>query len=160
MIIRHADLSDLDIISKLEAESFPPSEADTKEGFESRLKAFKDCFWLLDDNGEVYAFIVGMATDMPDLADEMFKHSEMHNPDGDWLMILSVVTSPEHRHKGYASKVMSQVIADTKTLNRKGIVLTCKERLKPFYAQFGFMDEGKSQSNHGGAVWYQMRLTF
>ena len=43
---------------------------------------------------------------------------------------------------------------------RKGIVLTCKERLIGFYAQFGFVDEGVSVSTHGDVVWHQMRLTF
>ena len=28
------------------------------------------------------------------------------------------------------------------------------------YEKFGFMNEGISESVHGGAVWYQMRLTF
>lgn len=30
----------------------------------------------------------------------------------------------------------------------------------PFYARFGFVSEGKSPSQHGGSVWYQMRLDF
>ena len=39
-------------------------------------------------------------------------------------------------------------------------MLTCKERLIGFYAQFGFVDEGVSVSTHGDVVWHQMRLTF
>ena len=39
-------------------------------------------------------------------------------------------------------------------------MLTCKERLLPFYSGFGFVNEGVSGSVHGGVVWYQMRLTF
>ena len=52
------------------------------------------------------------------------------------------------------------VIADVKEQERKGIVLTCKESLIPFYERFGFVNEGKSMSKHGGAVWYDMRLVF
>ena len=29
-----------------------------------------------------------------------------------------------------------------------------------FYAQFGYEDEGISESTHGDVVWHQMRLTF
>jgi len=29
-----------------------------------------------------------------------------------------------------------------------------------YYAKFGFVNEGVSNSVHGGVVWYQMRLTF
>ena len=39
-------------------------------------------------------------------------------------------------------------------------MLTCKERLLSFYRQFGYRNEGVSGSEHGGAVWYEMRLTF
>ncbi len=31
--------------------------------------------------------------------------------------------------------------------------------LLPFYAKFGFVDEGVSASVHGNVVWHQMRLT-
>ena len=43
---------------------------------------------------------------------------------------------------------------------RKGLVLTCKEHLLHFYGKVGFVDEGISDSTHGGAVWHKMRLTF
>ncbi|MBF1734277.1 MAG: GNAT family N-acetyltransferase, partial [Veillonella dispar] len=29
-----------------------------------------------------------------------------------------------------------------------------------YYAKFGFVNEGKSESDHGGAKWYQMRVEF
>ena len=41
------------------------------------------------------------------------------------------------------------------------LVLTCKEKLVPYYAKFGFSDEGVSdKSTHGNVVWHQMRLAF
>ena len=43
------------------------------------------------------------------------------------------------------------------TLKGKGIVLTCKEHLIPFYSEFGFVDEGISSSTHGNVLWHQMR---
>ena len=59
-----------------------------------------------------------------------------------------------------ASALLRQVKADAKAAGRKGIVLTCKDRLLGFYAQFGFVDEGISGSTHGDVVWHQMRLRF
>lgn len=47
------------------------------------------------------------------------------------------------------------LIADSMKQGRKGIVLTCKDQLIPFYQKFDL-----SASTHGGAVWYQMRLIF
>ena len=58
-------------------------------------------------------------------------------------------------------KKPNQVIEDAKKQGRKGLVLTCKEKLIPYYAKFGFSDEGVSEkSTHGNVVWHQMRLTF
>ena len=105
-------------------------------------------------------FVNGFVTDMPDLTDEMYDDPHLHTPKGGWQMIFSVVTAPAHRHEGCASRVLRQVCADAKAAGRKGIVLTCKERLIGFYAQFGFVDEGVSVSTHGDVVWHQMRLTF
>ena len=34
------------------------------------------------------------------------------------------------------------------------------DKLIHYYAKFGFVNEGVSQSVHGNVVWYQMRLTF
>jgi hypothetical protein len=52
------------------------------------------------------------------------------------------------------------VIADAREQGRNGCVLTCKEALLHYYAAFGFVNEGVSESVHGGVVWYEMRLTF
>ena len=90
----------------------------------------------------------------------MYDHPEMHDPEGAWQMIFSVVTTPEYRGQGYAGMLLKQVKQDARTENRKGIVLTCKDRLGHFYASFGFRDEGMSASTHGGVPWHEMRLTF
>ena len=55
---------------------------------------------------------------------------------------------------------MRQAIADARAQGRKGLVLTCKDRLVHYYAKLGFVNEGVSGSTHGGVVWQQMRLTF
>ena len=57
-------------------------------------------------------------------------------------------------------KRQERAISDARTQGRKGLVLTCKDKLVHYYAKFGFVSEGVSGSTHGGAVWYQMRLTF
>ena len=62
---------------------------------------------------------------------------------------------------GGKTTVMYELAAAWAACGRKGLVLTCKERLLPYYAQFGFRDEGVSdKSTHGNVVWHQMRLTF
>lgn len=160
MQIRKATLNDLDAVTALEAECFPAAEAATKEVFRERLSAFADHFWLLWDGNRLVSFVNGMATNMPDLTDAMYADAASHQPDGCWQMIFGVNTAPAYRQRGCAAAVLRQVIADTRAAGRKGLVLTCKTHMLHYYAKFGFVNEGLSESDHGGAQWYQMRLTF
>lgn len=160
MNIRHAVMEDLDVLTAIEAASYPKAEGASRESLRGRLERFPHCFWLLeDDGGELTAFINGMLTDKADLTDDMYDHPALHQEDGAWLMIFSVVTHPHCRGKGYAGQVMERVIGDMRAQGRKGVVLTCKEGLLPFYSRFGFVSEGVSGSTHGDVTWYQMRLT-
>ena len=90
----------------------------------------------------------------------MYSDASFHNERGAWQMIFGVNTLPEYRRKGLAGQVLQRVISDAREQGRKGCVLTCKEALLHYYAAFGFVNEGVSESVHGGVVWYEMRLTF
>ena len=114
----------------------------------------------MEEDGVIKSFINGMATDEEDLTDIMYDDASMHKKDGKWQMIFSVVTEKSYRGQGLANQVMNKVIEDCKERGRKGIVLTCKDGLRLFYEEFGYKDEGISQSNHGDTIWYKMRLTF
>ena len=160
MEIRKATMDDLDTVTAVEAECFPVAEAATAESFRERLSAFADHFWLLWDGDRLVSFVNGMVTDEADLSDEMYVNAAMHQPDGQWQMIFGVNTVPSYRRQGCAARVLQQVIADARAEGRKGLVLTCKTHMLHYYEKFGFVNEGLSDSDHGGAVWYQMRLTF
>ena len=134
MSIRHAVPADVGTLADIEAASYPPAEGASRQSIAGR--------------------------DQPDLTDAMYDDPHLHTPEGSWQMIFSVVTAPAHRQEGCASRVLRQVCADAKAAGRRGVVLTCKERLIGFYARFGFVDEGVSASTHGDVVWHQMRLTF
>ena len=79
-----------------------------------------------------------------------------------WLMFDAdkLITIPSYRQHGYAGELIRRAIFDAKAQHRKGLVLTCKDKLIHYYASFGFVDEGISESVHGNVVWHQMRLTF
>ena len=160
MIIRTATMQDLDAVSAVEVECFPPAEAATREDFEHRLAHYADHFWLMFDEDKLIAFVDGFVTDEPDLADEMFEKAEMHNEQGKWQMIFGVNTIPSYRKHGYAGQLIERAIEDARKQNRVGLVLTCKDKLVHYYAKFGFVNEGYTGSNHGGVKWNQMRLTF
>ena len=160
MNIRTATMADLTAVTAVEAACFPAAEAATEADFAARLAVYPDCFWLLEEDGKLVSFVNGMATDEPHLRDEMYADAALHQPNGAWQMIFGVNTLPEYRRRGLAEQVLRRVIADAKERGCKGCVLTCKEKLVHYYARLGFVSEGKSDSTHGGAVWYEMRLTF
>lgn len=160
MEIRTATMNDLEAIAAVEAECFPAAEAATKEEFAGRLEHYAEHFWLLFADNKLIAFVDGMVTDEADLSDDMYEKALLHNPHGAWQMIFGVNTLPAYRKQGYAGKLIEAAIADAKAQGRKGLVLTCKEKLLHYYAKFGFVNEGVSSSTHGNVLWYQMRLTF
>lgn len=125
------------------------------------LSLYGNHFWLLDDGDKLISFVDGFVTDDADLTDEMYENAAMHNESGAWQMIFGVNTLPAYRQHGYAGKLLQKAIADAKEQGRKGVVLTCKNRLVHYYAKFGFADEGVTdKSTHGNVAWHQMRLTF
>ena len=160
MLIRTATIEDRDAVTTVEAECFQPSEAATRADFEHRLSHYGDHFWLMFDESKLIAFVDGMVTDAADLTDEMYERAELHKESGAWQMIFGVNTIPEYRKHGYAGDLIKRAISDAKAQGRKGLVLTCKDKLIHYYAKFGFVNEGVSASVHGNVTWYQMRLTF
>ena len=141
-MIRTATLADLDAVAAVEAACFPAAEA------------------AMFDGGTLIAFVDGMVTDRTDLTDDLYADAALHDAHGAWQMIFGVNTLPDYRRHGYAGQLIERAIADARAQGRRGLVLTCKDRLVHYYAKFGFVSEGVSSSTHGGVVWYQMRLTF
>ena len=161
MQIRTATPADLAAVTAVEAACFPPAEAAGEADFAARLNAYPQHFWLLEaDDGTLVSLVDGMVSDEPTLRDEMYENAALHNEHGAWQMIFGVNTLPWYRRRGYAGQLLRRAIEDARSQGRKGCVLTCKEALVHYYETFGFVSEGRSQSTHGGAVWYDMRLTF
>ena len=132
MQIRTAVPADLQGIVNIEAECFPAAEAATEASLSGRLAFYPNHFWVQLDGDRMIGFVNGMVTDEPDLRDEMYEDASLHNEN----------------------------ICEAKAQGRKGLVLTCKDKLVHYYAKFGFVSEGISGSTHGNVVWYQMRLNF
>lgn len=153
-------MADLDRVAAVEAACFPPAEAATRESFEKRLAVYPDHFLLLFDGDLLVGFIDGMVTEEPDLADAMYDDPSYHSESGAWQMIFGLNTIPERRRQGLAAEMMRAFIEEAEKEHRRGVVLTCKDKLVHYYGKFGFVDEGISPSVHGHVVWHQMRLVF
>ena len=135
LILSHAEPSDVQALAAVERECFPQAEAATAAEIEERVRSYGDHFFVLKERYAEQTRLIS-------------------------FMIFGVNTVPERRKHGYAAMLLERAIGQAREQGRKGVVLTCKERLIPYYAKFGFVNEGVSASVHGNVVWYQMRLTF
>lgn len=160
LLIRHAAPTDVPAIAAVEAACFPAAEAASEASFARRVAAFPSHFYLMLRDGKLVSFVNGFVTDLETLTDDMYANAAMHTESGRWQMVFGVDTIPEARRNGYAAMLLRQMIADARVQGRAGLVLTCKDHMVHYYAKFGFVNEGRSESDHGGAVWNQMRLTF
>lgn len=88
MNIRTATIKDLEAVTSVEAECFPPAEAATREELAERLKYYADHFWLMFDGDKLIAFVDGFVTDEENLTDEMYAKAQLHNESGAWQMIF------------------------------------------------------------------------
>lgn len=159
MEIRTALPADLAQITEIENTCFPAAEAATRQSFARRLEVYPNHFWVLLDGETMVGFVNGLVTNEADLRDEMYENAAMHDENGAWQMIFGVDTLPAYRRRGCAEQLLRHVIQQSRQQGRKGLVLTCKSPLLHYYAKFGFVNEGISQSTHGDVRWYQMRLT-
>ena len=141
MRIKYATMEDLAAVAAVEAKCFPPAEAATEKEFTDRIRYYGNHFWLMYEGKKLIAFVDGFVTDEPDLTDEMYENAAMHNENGTWQMIFGVNTLPDYRRQGYAGELICRAIEDARMQGRKGLVLTCKEKLISYYGKYGFVDE-------------------
>lgn len=158
--IRKVLPEDLDEVVFVESVCFPPAEAAGRSELEERIQGFPDSFFVAETDGRIIGFINGAATDSSVITDEMFETIHLHNPDGAYQSIFGLDVLPEYRGRGIASALMKQLIEAAREDGRRGLILTCKDRLLPYYERFGYRNRGISASVHGGAVWYDMILEF
>lgn len=158
--IRLASYDDLTSIEHIEKVCFPQAEAATQTEFEQRFRSFGNCFLVALVNEQVVGFVNGCTTNQPLLPDELYHDASLHYPDGHYQTVFGLDVLPEYQHNKIGAKLMNAFIALAKQRNKKGMVLTCKDHLVPYYESFGFIHQGVSSSSHGGAKWNDMLLEF
>ena len=159
--IRNVKIEDLDQVTEVEALCFPAAEAAVEASFRQRIETFPDSFFVAEDeNGRIIGFINGCVTDERTIRDEMFEDSGLHHTEGLYQSVFGLDVIPEFRRQGVAADLMNRLMQETKARGKKGMILTCKDRLIHYYEKFGYRNLGLSASVHGGAVWYDMLLEF
>jgi len=158
MKIRQVLMKDLDKVVQIESTCFPKEEAAQKSAFKERIAVFPKGFFIAELNNEIIGFINSGATNESNIKDEFFKTMDAHIPKGENLAIFGLDILPKYQSKGYAKDLMNYFIKTAKEDGRKKVLLTCKENLIKYYQQFGYINEGLSDSEHGDAKWYDLYI--
>lgn len=158
--IRTVKPEDLDLVTAVEAECFPEAEAAGRADFERRIKTFPESFLIAEKAGRIIGFINGCVTDETAICDEMYEDEAFHRADGAYQSVFGLDVIPGERNQGVAELLMRALMERAREAGRKGMILTCKDRLIHYYEKFGYVNGGVSGSVHGNAVWYDMRLEF
>ncbi len=154
--IRKGTINDLDRIHQIEAEVFPEAEAATKDKYEWRIKHIGDWFWVLESGGDIRSFIFGRQTELDYIDDELYEKTTVNK--GDYVVIMTLATQTDYQCKGFGGALLDFIIDKAKCANMSGLTLGCKDKRINYYSKYGFESNGVSKSDHGGAVWYDMKL--
>ncbi len=149
----------MDRLAEIEAICFPPAEAASRNALQARIQIFSECFLVAEQAGRLIGFINGCVTNSPVIYDELFITTEYPIPDGKNLAVFGLDVIPEYRRQGIATQLMNRFIQLARYTGRKGVILTCKDQLVHYYETFGYVNNGVSQSTHGGAEWFDMTLS-
>lgn len=160
ILIRNVIIEDLPAVAGVEGECFPEAEAASKSTFKQRILTFPESFFVAEKDGLIIGFVNGCATNKKVIFDELYQDTSLHDPKGDYQTVFGLDVIKVYRNQGVAAKLMQHMIKTSKEAGRKGIALTCKEHLIHYYEKFGYVNNGVSESVHGGAVWYDMLLEF
>ena len=142
----------------IETACFPPNEACVLPIMKQRVKMAPELFMVAEEKntGKMIGFVNAIATDENSLRDEFFTDIRLHNPQGKYIMILSVAVLSEYRHQGLAKEMMRQLLNRQKEAGRLAAVLTCLDSKVEMYKKMGYVDLGISQSSWGGEEWHEM----
>lgn len=157
---RNIKIEEIPQAAEIEKSCFPPNEACSYENMEQRIRKAPDLFLVAVDRekGLLAGFLNGLATDEEHLTDDFFTDAEIHNPEGENIMLLGLDVLLEHRGNGLARKLVEEYIRREKEKGRKKLILTCVDDKVEMYRKFGFTDHGIGVSQWGGEVWHEMSI--
>jgi predicted N-acetyltransferase YhbS len=152
--IRKAKFEDLDRISEIEKQAFPPEEAASREKYEWRFQNYPDYFFVAEKDNKVVSVVCAIPTKLELINDDIFEMEKL--PFGKIAAVVSVMADKNHRGQGITGELIKYSLLKLKENGMETSCLTCKEHLINYYSKFGYELVGVSKSIHGGAVWYDM----
>lgn len=155
-MIRHVENSDLAVIYEIETSNFSEAEAASYEAIKLRIMTIPDTFLVAEIDGQIAGYIEGPAIHSRHLTDDLFEKVVENPKTGGYIAVTSLSVAADFKGQSVGTQLIAALKALAKRQARQGIVLTCHDYLIGYYEKNGFVNEGQSQSAHGGAIWYDM----
>ncbi|EHJ07501.1 GNAT family N-acetyltransferase [Staphylococcus simiae] len=156
MQFRHATLNDLDELIRIENIGFSEEERASAEALRERINYINDTFIILEDHGAIAGYINGPVISQRYITDDLFEHIDNNPEQGGYLSVLGVAVAPEYRNQGIAGRLLKYFEQLAQQHQRTAVTLTCKNELVSLYEYYGYINEGVSESSHGGITWYNL----
>ena len=154
--IRNVKKEDLADLVTLENSCFLKAEAASQEAFKKRIEIIPDSFFVAEEEGAIVGLINGPVIETAYITDDLFKDTKCNPNTGGHQSVLGLAVSPDYQNRGIAGALLAHLEKDAKDKLRETITLTCKKDLVCFYEKHGYINQGVSNSEHGGVTWYNM----
>jgi len=118
MVIRKAELADIEEIISVEARAWPVEGVATAEQFKARIETFPDGVLVAELDGRVVGVVVGEKVNLDQLKEEGISwHSitdggfikKSHNPSGDTLYGVDLSVDPQYQHRGIGRRLLQEI---------------------------------------------------
>ena len=142
---RNATPDDLDRCFEIESISYAGDEAASRDKIRKRIETYPQGFVVIENDSEIMGFINCGCAHQVQLDDEEFKELIGHHPDGEHVVILSVVVHPDYQRQGHAERLLRHFIDTMRAFGKTDIFLICQQELIPLYSGHGFVHLGPSR---------------
>ncbi|KXT84736.1 putative arylalkylamine n-acetyltransferase [Streptococcus sp. DD11] len=158
MIIRRAELADLDAIYAIELENFSPEEAVSRESLSAHIQTLSTTFLVAEKDGKLLGYLEGPVRPERYLKDVSFTEEieDYGHLEGGFISLTSLSVSKEAQGLGVGRLLLEAMKDIARKEERHGINLTCHDYLTAYYEKHGFVNEGLSASVYADEIWYDM----
>ena len=151
MIIRQAQMADLDAIYAIELENFSPEEAVSRESLAAHIQTISSTFLVAEKDDKILGYLEGPVRPERYLKDISFTEDieDYGHLEGGFISLTSLSILKEAQGMGVGRKLLEAMKEIAIADERHGINLTC-------YEKHAFVNEGLSKSTYAGAAWFDM----